>query len=73
MAVLKWKGVRIYGAGLVLLAGIVAGGVAIAQQTGGSGYKLAKKATIGGEGGWDYLEVDPAAHHAFISRGKTGK
>lgn len=23
---------------------------------------------LGGEGGWDYLEVDPAAHHVFISR-----
>jgi len=24
---------------------------------------------LGGEGGWDYLEVDPGAHHLFISRG----
>jgi DNA-binding beta-propeller fold protein YncE len=23
---------------------------------------------LGGEGGWDYLEVDPEAHHVFISR-----
>ena len=23
---------------------------------------------LGGEGGWDYLEVDPDAHHVFISR-----
>jgi DNA-binding beta-propeller fold protein YncE len=69
MAIWNWKTARIGGAGLVLLAGIVAGGVAIAQQSGGSEYKLAKKVAIGGEGGWDYLEVDPAAHHAFISRG----
>lgn len=37
--------------------------------SGGSGYKLASKTVIGGDGGWDYLEVDPVAHHAFISRG----
>jgi DNA-binding beta-propeller fold protein YncE len=24
---------------------------------------------LGGDGGWDYLEVDPATHHVFISRG----
>jgi len=69
MAILNWKCARICSAGLFLLAAGVAGSVAIAQQTGGSGYKLAKKVAIGGEGGWDYLEVDPAAHHAFISRG----
>jgi DNA-binding beta-propeller fold protein YncE len=40
-----------------------------APQSGGSGYKLANKVTIGGDGGWDYLEVDPAAHHLFVSRG----
>jgi DNA-binding beta-propeller fold protein YncE len=67
----KWQGVRICGAGLVLLAGVVLGGRAIArpQATGGSGYKLANKVAIGGEGFWDYIEVDPQAHHAFISRG----
>jgi len=69
MATQNWKRARIYGVGLALLVGTVVGGAAIAQQTGGSGYKLAEKVAIGGEGGWDYLEVDPAAHHAFISRG----
>ncbi|MGH9573805.1 MAG: YncE family protein [Candidatus Acidiferrales bacterium] len=69
MSIRNWKCARIYSAGLILLAGIVAGGVAIAQQAGGSGYKLAKKVTIGGEGGWDYLEVDQSTHRAFISRG----
>src|SRR5208337_3424027 len=39
------------------------------QSTGGSGYHLVKKVKLGGTGGWDYLEVDPATHRLFISRG----
>ena len=39
------------------------------QSTGVSGYHLIKKVKLGGTGGWDYLEVDPATHHLFISRG----
>ena len=38
------------------------------QATGGSGYHLIKKVKLGGTGGWDYLEVDPATHRLFISR-----
>src|SRR6202042_3837564 len=39
-----------------------------AQSGGGSGYHLIKKVKLGGSGGWDYLEVDPATHRLFISR-----
>ena len=39
------------------------------QSPGPSGYHLAKKVKLGGTGGWDYLEVDPATHRLFISRG----
>jgi len=39
------------------------------QTTGGSGYHLIRKVKLGGTGGWDYLEVDPATHRLFISRG----
>jgi hypothetical protein len=42
--------------------------VATAQSAGSSGYHLIKKAKLGGSGGWDYLEVDPATHRLFISR-----
>jgi DNA-binding beta-propeller fold protein YncE len=42
---------------------------AAAQSAGGSGYHLVKKVKLGGTGGWDYLEVDPATHRLFISRG----
>ena len=34
--------------------------VAVAQSAGASGYHLVKKVKLGGTGGWDYLEVDPA-------------
>jgi len=43
--------------------------VAAPQSTGGSGYHPIKKVKLGGTGGWDYLEVDPATHRLFISRG----
>jgi len=33
------------------------------------GYHLLQKVTLGGEGFWDYLGIDPAARHLFISRG----
>jgi len=39
------------------------------ETTGGSGYHLIKKVKLGGTGGWDYLEVDPATHRLFVSRG----
>jgi DNA-binding beta-propeller fold protein YncE len=30
-------------------------------------YRFIKEIPIGGEGGWDYLSVDPAAHRLFVS------
>jgi DNA-binding beta-propeller fold protein YncE len=33
------------------------------------GLHVIKTFKVGGEGGWDYLEVDPEARHLFISRG----
>jgi DNA-binding beta-propeller fold protein YncE len=37
-------------------------------SAGPSGYQLAKKATLGGEGGWDYLYCDSKARRIYISR-----
>lgn len=34
-----------------------------------SAYRLVKKITLGGEGGWDYFEVDPGTNRVFIPRG----
>jgi DNA-binding beta-propeller fold protein YncE len=30
-------------------------------------YRFSKEIQIGGEGGWDYLSVDPAAHRLYVS------
>src|SRR5262249_39048375 len=35
----------------------------------GPGLHVTKNSKLGGEGGWDYLTIDPASRHLFISRG----
>src|SRR2546423_6094584 len=30
-------------------------------------YRAGKEIPIGGEGGWDYLSIDPAAHRLYVS------
>lgn len=42
--------------------------MAVPAATNDAGYRLVKKITLGGEGGWDYFEVDPATSHVFIPR-----
>ena len=32
-------------------------------------YRFVREIAIGGDGGWDYLSVDPAAHRLFVSHG----
>ena len=32
-------------------------------------YDKVRKIEIGGEGGWDFLEVDPSSHRLFVARG----
>jgi DNA-binding beta-propeller fold protein YncE len=34
---------------------------------GGPTYKVTKKITVGGEGGWDYITYDPAAGRLFVA------
>lgn len=34
-----------------------------------SDYRLVSKITLGGEGGWDYFDIDPATGYVFIPRG----
>jgi len=43
-----------------------AAAIATAQQAPG-GYHLARTISLGGEGGWDYLTVDAAAHRLYVS------
>jgi DNA-binding beta-propeller fold protein YncE len=46
---------------------ISAAGAYAAPQ--GSSYKVLRRMPVGGEGGWDYLMVDPDSHRIYISRG----
>ncbi|HET7457807.1 MAG TPA: PQQ-binding-like beta-propeller repeat protein [Gemmatimonadaceae bacterium] len=47
----------------------VAAATAGAQQAGGATYHVTRRVVTGGEGGWDYLTVDTAAHRLYLSRG----
>ena len=51
---------------LVLAATLVSPAVVLAQ-TPGSSYHVVKKIAVGGDGGWDYLTVDTAAHRLYVS------
>ncbi len=54
--------------GIVVVAAVVTGGRApIAAEEGP--YKFLKEIAIGGEGGWDYLSVDPGAKRLYVSHG----
>jgi DNA-binding beta-propeller fold protein YncE len=54
---------------LILTAGALAAPAMLAAQTGGGQYHITKRINTGGEGGWDYLVVDPTAHRLYVSRG----
>src|SRR5437016_10571234 len=49
--------------------GLVCFGIMPTNGKGPSGYHVAKKVVLGGEGGWDYLIVDSKARRVYISRG----
>jgi DNA-binding beta-propeller fold protein YncE len=57
-----WK--RIF----VTLLGVCTALGAAAQSAPG-GYRVSGTIHIGGEGGWDYLAADPAAHRLYVSHG----
>ena len=60
----------------VLLAAVVGGSTnassqeppAASRAAGASGYHLAATWKVGGDGGWDYLSVDPQAHRLYVTR-----
>ena len=53
------------GFGLALLSLVTA--LAAAAQPAPGGYHLTRTIPVGGEGGWDYLTVDAAAHRLYVS------
>ena len=54
---------------IMILALSAAVGLAGNAAAGPSGYHILKTITLGGEGGWDYLNRDPATGNLFITRG----
>ena len=53
--------------GIATLLGVAIAGVAGAQASA-TGYHVAQRIPLGGEGGWDYIAVDTARGRLFISR-----
>lgn len=53
------------GVGL-LVTTLAAGGAAGARA---QDYKVLQRGTLGGDGGWDFVTVDPAAHRLYVARG----
>src|SRR5260370_9671281 len=49
------------------LVGFMAAAGSLQGQDGP--YRFMKEIPVGGEGGWDYLSVDPAAHRLYVSHG----
>src|SRR5580692_6446746 len=52
----------------MLILALIAGAVVYAAPQAG-GYKIIKRMQIGGDGGWDYMLIDPPTHHLFVARG----
>jgi DNA-binding beta-propeller fold protein YncE len=67
------KNVIILGALASFAAAAPAQQPSFTQDAGGAAaratYHVARKLTIGGDGGWDYLTVDTANHRLYVSRG----
>ncbi len=47
----------------------LASGAALAQTAPAAPYRLLHTIQVGGEGGWDYLSVDPAGERLYLSHG----
>jgi DNA-binding beta-propeller fold protein YncE len=43
-------------------------GTLLAQTQKSSGYKVTRRVTLGGEGGWDYLTLDGEARRLYVAR-----
>jgi YVTN family beta-propeller protein len=79
---MRVKNLHLAGAIAILMAALgIASGLATARPglsnkpsanaaaAGPSGYHLIKKIKLGGEGGWDYIEIDSPTRRLFVSRG----
>ena len=54
---------------IVALSGLTARYLSATPPVGASGYHVIKTIPVAGDTGWDYLLVDSAARHVYVSRG----
>jgi DNA-binding beta-propeller fold protein YncE len=47
----------------------IASGMTLSVAAQQGAYKFSKEMPVGGEGGWDYLSVDSAAHRLYVTHG----
>ena len=59
---------RIYRNFSLTLLMLALAGTLLAQTQKASGYKVTRRVTLGGEGGWDYLTLDSEAHRLYVAR-----
>ena len=59
------------GLGLLCWACVLASSMVLmfAGTASAQTYKVIKRIPVGGEGGWDYIKVDPDAHRLYVARG----
>jgi len=50
----------------------VLGAILLAQAPGSGSYSVVKTLTVGGDGGWDYVNADPDARRLYIARTARG-
>ena len=48
-------------------AGVLLAAAPLGAQAGAPGYHVTRRVTLGGEGGWDYLTADSAAHRLYVT------
>jgi len=53
---------------LLLSLALIPFAASTAQVTGAASYKVTKRFSLGGDGGWDYLTIDSLARRAYIAR-----
>ena len=64
-----WRVAGLVVAALCGTSAIAAAQAAPVQPAGNPGYRVGSRAVLGGDGGWDYLTPDTAAHRLYITRG----
>ncbi len=59
------------GLGLLCWACVLASSLVLifASTVSAQNYKVIRRIPVGGEGGWDYIKVDPDAHRLYVARG----